>query len=131
MHYLHLVHVKDAHGCWFVNMFFVRVPPNHQAPALYLMLNDERFLNALLSVGLLPSNSTHLFWKRDLESYEYLEACSHQWQVLLPSIVGNTSMSLDRWILQVFDLNTFIHTCKNVLGALIPTFIISRLSHVC
>jgi hypothetical protein len=65
-----------------------------------------------------------------LESYEYLEACSHQWQVLPPSTVGNTSMSLDRWILQVFDLNTFIHTCKNVLGALIPTFIISRLSRI-
>jgi hypothetical protein len=95
------------------------------------VLNDERFLNSLLSVGLLPSTSTHLFWKRDLESYEYLEACSHQWQVLSPSTVGNTSMSPDRWILQVFDLNTFIHTCKNVLGALIPTFIIGRLSHVC
>jgi hypothetical protein len=131
MHYLHLVHAKDAQGHWFMNMFFIRVPPNHQAIALYLMLTDERCLNALLSVGLLPSTSTHLFWKRGLESYEYLEACSHQWQVLSPSTVGNTSMSPDRWILQVFDLNTFIHTCKNVLGALIPTFIIGRLSHVC
>jgi hypothetical protein len=40
-------------------------------------------------------------------------------------------MSHDRWINQVFDLNTFIHTCKNVLGALIPTFIIGRMSRVC
>jgi hypothetical protein len=77
MYYLHLAHAKDAQGRWFVNMFFIRFPPNHEAPALYLMLTDERCLNALLSVGLLPSTSTHLFWKRDLESYEYLEACSH------------------------------------------------------
>jgi hypothetical protein len=63
MHYLHLVHARDAHGHWFMNILFIRAPPNHQAIALYLMLDDERFLNALLSVGLLPSTSTHLFWK--------------------------------------------------------------------
>jgi hypothetical protein len=74
---LHLAHAKDTQGRWFVNMFFVRFPPNHEAPALYLMLTDERCLNALLSAGLFPSTSAHLFWKRDLESYEYLEACSH------------------------------------------------------
>jgi hypothetical protein len=77
MHCLHLVHLKDAQGCWFVNMFFVRVTTNHQYIDLYLMLNDERFLNALLSMGLLPSNLAHLFWKQDLESYEYLEDCNH------------------------------------------------------
>jgi hypothetical protein len=77
MYRLHLAHTKDTHGHWFVNMFFVQFPPNHQALALYLMLNDERCLNALLSAGLLPSTSTHLLWRRDLESYEYLEACSH------------------------------------------------------
>jgi hypothetical protein len=104
-----------------VNILFIRVPPNHQESVVYLMMTNERFLNSLISTILLPSTSDHLFWKRDLESYEYLEACSHQWQVLLPSTVGNTSMSLDRWILQVFDLNTFIHTCKNVLSALIMT----------
>jgi hypothetical protein len=32
---------KDAHGHWFVNMSFVRFPPNHEAPTLYLMLIDE------------------------------------------------------------------------------------------
>jgi hypothetical protein len=131
MYRLHLAHTKDTQGHWFVNMFFVRFPPNHEAPALYLMLTDERCLNALLSVGLFPSTSAHLFWKRDLESYEYLEACSHQWQALSPSTVGNTSMSPDRWILQVFDTDSSIHTCKNVLGALIPTFIIGRLSRIC
>jgi hypothetical protein len=40
-------------------------------------------------------------------------------------------MSPDRWILQVFDPKSFIHICKNVLGALIPTFIIGVLSHIC
>jgi hypothetical protein len=49
----------------------------HQSIDLYLVLNDEKCSNVLLLVGLLPSNSTHLFWKLDLESYEYLEACSH------------------------------------------------------
>jgi hypothetical protein len=50
VHYLHMVHVKDAHGHWFVNTLFIQVPPNHQDISLYLMLYDERFLNALLSV---------------------------------------------------------------------------------
>jgi hypothetical protein len=77
MYRLHLEHEKYAQVRWFVNMFFVRFSPNHEAPTLYLILNDERCLNALLSEGLLPSTSTHLFWKRDLESYEYLESCSH------------------------------------------------------
>jgi hypothetical protein len=48
MYRLHLAHTKDAHGHWFVNMFFVRFHPNHQAYDLYLMFNDERFLNSLL-----------------------------------------------------------------------------------
>jgi hypothetical protein len=77
MYHLHLAHVKDAQGRWFVNMFFIRFPPNHEATTLYLVLNDERCLNALLSAGLFPSESTHLLWKYDLDSYEYLEACSH------------------------------------------------------
>jgi hypothetical protein len=99
-------------------------------PCNLLVLTDEICPNAILPAGLLPSTSAHLFYKLDLESYEYLEDCSHQWQVLPPSIVGNTSMSLNRWILQVFNINTLIHTCKNVLDALIPTFIIGRLYHV-
>jgi hypothetical protein len=74
---LHLAHAKDAQGRWFMNMFFVRFPPNHEAPTLYLVLTDERCLNALLSMGLIPSTLAHLFWKQDLESYEYLEACNH------------------------------------------------------
>jgi hypothetical protein len=131
MYHFHLAHAKDTQGRWFVNLFFVRFPPNHEAIALYLMMNDERFLNSLFSVNLFPSNSTHLLWKRNLESYEYLESCSHQWQALFPSTVGNNSMSLDHWILQVFDTDSSIHTCNNVLGALIPTFIIGRLSRVC
>jgi hypothetical protein len=95
MYYLHMVLARDAHGCWFVNILFVWVVPNHQTIVLHLTLNDERFLNALLSAGIFPSTSSHLFWNRDLELYEYLEACSHQWQVLLPSTVGNTLISLD------------------------------------
>ena len=75
---LHLAHVKDAQGHWFVNMFFIRFPPNYEAPTLYLVMNDERCLNSLLSAGLFPSTSAHLFWKWDLGSYEYLDNCSHQ-----------------------------------------------------
>jgi hypothetical protein len=130
MYHLHLAHAKDAQGRWFMNMVFVRLPPNHEFFALYLVLTDERCINALLSVGLFPSTSAHLFGKRNLESYEYLEDCNHQWKSLSPSTVGNTLVSPDRWILQVFDIDYSIHTCKNVLGALIPTFIIARLSHV-
>jgi hypothetical protein len=32
MYLLHLAHMKDAQGHWFVNMFFVRSPPNYEAP---------------------------------------------------------------------------------------------------
>ena len=77
MYRLHLSHAKDAQGHWFMNMFFIRSPPNHEALALFLVLIDERFLNNLLSVGLFPSNLDHVFWIRDLKFYEYLEACSH------------------------------------------------------
>jgi hypothetical protein len=59
---MHLVHARDAHGRWFVNILFVQAPPNYQAIALYLALDDERCLNAALSTGLIPSNSTHLLW---------------------------------------------------------------------
>jgi hypothetical protein len=63
MHYLHLVHVRDTHVRWFMKILFTRAPPNNQAITLHFMLDDERCANALLSVGLLPSNSTHLLWK--------------------------------------------------------------------
>jgi hypothetical protein len=131
MYRLHLAHTKYAQGHWFMNMSFGQFPPNHEAPSLYLMLIDERCLNDLLSVSLFPSTSAHLFCKWDLESYEYLEACSHQWQALSPLTVGNTSMYPDRWILQVFDTESSINTCNNVLDTLIPTFSIGRLSHIC
>jgi hypothetical protein len=78
MYYLHLVLTRGTHGHWFVNILFIWALPNHQDIALHLMLDDERCLNALLSMGVLPSTSAHLFWNRDLELYEYLEACNHQ-----------------------------------------------------
>jgi hypothetical protein len=74
---LHLEHTKDAQHHWFVNMFFVRSPPNHEALTLFLVLTDERCLNSLLSAVLFPSNLANVFWIRDLGFYEYLEACSH------------------------------------------------------
>jgi hypothetical protein len=77
MYRFHLAHVKDAQVRWFMKMFFVRYPPNHEAPALFLVLTDERCLNALLSMGFFPSNSTHLFWIWEIEFYEYLEAFIH------------------------------------------------------
>jgi hypothetical protein len=77
MYRLHLAHAKDAQGRLFMNMFFIRSPPNHEGLALFLVLTDERCLNALLSAGLFPSTSAHVFWIRDLEFYEYLEGCSH------------------------------------------------------
>jgi hypothetical protein len=70
MYYLHMVHVRDAYDHWFLNILFVRDPPNYQDISLYLVLDEEIFLNALLSIGLLPLNSTHLLWNQDLESYE-------------------------------------------------------------
>jgi hypothetical protein len=77
VYHLHLAHAKDAHGRWFMNMFFIPSPPNYEAPSLFLMMTDERCLNALLSVSFFPLNSTHLLWIWDLEFYEYLETCSH------------------------------------------------------
>jgi hypothetical protein len=74
---LHLAHAKDAQVHWFVNMFFVRSPPNYEAPALFLVLTDERCLNSLLLAGLFPLTSSHLFGIWDLEFYEYLKDCSH------------------------------------------------------
>jgi hypothetical protein len=61
MYRLHLAHAKDAQGRWFVNMFFIRSPPNHEALGLFLVFTDERCLNALLSAGLFPSTSSHVF----------------------------------------------------------------------
>jgi hypothetical protein len=75
--HFHLAHAKDTWVHWFVNLFFVQFPPNHKAPTLYLVLTDERCLNVLLLAGLFPSTSAHLLWKWGLDSYEYLEACSH------------------------------------------------------
>jgi hypothetical protein len=63
MYRLPLARAKDTQGRWFVNMFFVRLPPNHEALALFLMLNDERCLNSLLLAGLLSSTLARLFWK--------------------------------------------------------------------
>jgi hypothetical protein len=40
-------------------------------------------------------------------------------------------MSPNQWISQVFDTDSFIHTYRNVLGALMPTFIIGMLSRIC
>ena len=74
---LHLAHAKDAQGRWFMNIFFVQSPPNYEALDLFLVMNDERCLNSLLSLGLFPSTSTHLFQIWDLEFYEYLETCNH------------------------------------------------------
>jgi hypothetical protein len=54
MYYLHLVHARDAHDHWFVNILFFYNPPNRQAIVLFLVLDDERFLNYLFSVGFLP-----------------------------------------------------------------------------
>jgi hypothetical protein len=93
VHYLHMVHARDARGHWFINILFVSGPRIYQSISLYLMLDDEIFLNALLSTGLLQSTSSHLFWNQDLELYEYLKSSSHKWKVLPPLAVGNTSMS--------------------------------------
>ena len=62
MYHLHLVHAKDAQGRLFMNMFFVRSPPNHEALSFLFMMTDERCLNALLSLGLFPLTSTHVFY---------------------------------------------------------------------
>ena len=53
--------------------------------AEYLILVYGGFLNALLPMDSIPSNSNHLFWNRSLESIELLGTCSNQWRVLSPS----------------------------------------------
>jgi len=81
--------------------------------AKYLMLDDGGFLNALLPVDFIPSNSDHLFRDWNLDSF--LSA--------LRLVVISGRFSRHRQFLgihqcplidgsyQVFDLNTFIHTC--------------------
>ena len=58
--------------------------------------------------------------------FECLETCSHQWQVLSPSTVfGNTSMSLDRWILSsVWPQHIYSHL---LVCTLVPWFPFSLL----
>jgi hypothetical protein len=63
---LHLAWMKDAQGRWFVKMLFVRSPPNHEAPSLFLVVTNEICLNALLSVGLFLSTFAQVFWIGDL-----------------------------------------------------------------
>jgi hypothetical protein len=52
MYHLHLAHEKDAQGRWFVNMFFVQSPPNHEAHALFLVMTNERCLNSRGSLSI-------------------------------------------------------------------------------
>ena len=81
--------------------------------AEYLVLDDGGCLNSLIPVDFIPSNSNHLFWDRNLESFSSS----------LRLAVINGRFSHHRYFLgihqcplingfyQVFDLNTFIHTC--------------------
>ena len=98
----------------------------------YLMLDDGGCLNSLLPADFIPSTSDHLFWDRNLESFWV------PWD-LQSSVVG--SLAIDSFLgihqcplidgsFQVFDLNTFIHTCLFALCTSISIIIISEISFV-
>ena len=67
----------------------------------YLMLDDGGCLNSLLWTDLIPSTSDHLFWDRNLESslsVLRLAVISGRFS-RHRQLFGNTSRSLDWWIL--------------------------------
>ena len=87
--------------------------------AEYLVLVYGGCLNSLLPSDFIPLTSDNLFLDRSIESFEFLETYNNQWQVLLPSIVlGIHQCPLIDGLFQVFDLNTFIHTCQFSLQCL-------------
>ena len=68
------------------------------------MLDDGGCLNSLLPVDFIPSNSDHLLWDWNLES-------SVAGSLTINSFLGIHQCPLIDGPFQVFDLNTFIHTC--------------------
>jgi hypothetical protein len=58
MYHFQFEHEKDTHGRWFVNMFFVQSPPNHEAPASFqppmvtqLISNEEVGIRYMMPLG--------------------------------------------------------------------------------
>ena len=100
----------------------------------YLMLDDGGCLNAPLPADFIPLTSDHLFWDRNLKSFfECLETCSHQWQVLSPSIVSWKYINVP-WSMDPFKCSTSTHLFILVSlhsSTLIPIFIIGGWSRVC
>ena len=81
--------------------------------AEYLMLDDGGCLNALLPADFIPSTSYQLFWDRNLESFLSalrLAVISGRFSRHQQSL-GIHQCPLIDGSSQVFDLNTFIHTC--------------------
>ena len=98
----------------------------------YLVLVYERCINSLLLADSIPSNSDHLFWNKSMEFIKCLETWSHQWKILFWLLVlGIHHCPMVDGFFQVFDLNTYIHTCLIALCTLIPIIIISGISRVC
>ena len=79
----------------------------------YLMLDDGGCLNALLPVDFIPLTLDHLFWDWNLDS------CLSALRLAVISgrfsrhrqFLGLHQCPLIDGFSQVFDLNTFIHTC--------------------
>ena len=79
----------------------------------YVMLDDGGCLNALLPVDFIPSTSDHLFWDWSLESFwvPWDLQSSVAGSLAIDSFLGIHQCPLIDGSSQVFDLNTFIHTC--------------------
>ena len=106
---LHVGHSRYSY--WFMHLW--SSPSTLYNFVEYLMFDDGGCLNSLLPVDFIPSTLDHLFWDWNLESF--LSAFrlaiisgrfSRHWQFL-----GIHQCSLIDGFSQVFNLNTFIHTC--------------------
>ena len=106
---LHVGHSR--YNYWFVNLWLS--PSTLYNLAEYLMLDDGECLNALLPADFIPSTSDHLFWDWNLESFFSalrLAVISGRFSHHRQSL-GIYQCPLIDGFSQVFDLNTFIHTC--------------------
>ena len=53
-----------------------------------LVLDDGVCLHSLLPMVHIPSTPKHIFWDHYLQSFQYLGACIHHWQVSSLEIMG-------------------------------------------
>ena len=96
---------------WFVH--FIIESFHIISLAKYLVLDNDGCINALLPADFIPSTSDHLFWDRNLESFLSalrLAVISGRFSRHRQFLGIHQCPVIDGFS-QVFDLNTFIHTC--------------------